>query len=75
MPRKLKNMYSPYGPRPRHSARLVVLWVACFFFIVFLTWYLNSRHGGKAAEYTSKIVGVKPEGGLGGDWRKDVLDD
>jgi hypothetical protein len=80
MPRKLSNMYSPYGPRPRHSSRLVILWVGCFFLIVFLTWYLNTRHKDTAAEYASKIVGmkpgVKPEFGLKGDWRRgEVLDD
>ncbi|KAK4455549.1 hypothetical protein QBC34DRAFT_374380 [Podospora aff. communis PSN243] len=79
MVRKLANMYSPYQ-RSRHSSRLVILWVACFFLIVFLTWYLNSRRGGTAARYTSQIVGTKPGTRAemrmkGGGWRKDVLDD
>ncbi|KAK1836140.1 hypothetical protein QBC39DRAFT_378260 [Podospora conica] len=35
--------YSPYGPRARRPPKLTILWVACFFFIVFTMWFLQSR--------------------------------
>lgn len=31
-----------YGPRPRHSQRLVALWMAAFLGILFVTWWLTS---------------------------------
>ncbi|KAK7948329.1 hypothetical protein PG997_001121 [Apiospora hydei] len=34
---------SPYGPRPRRSARLVMVWVALFAFIVLVTYWINAR--------------------------------
>ncbi|KAK8039120.1 hypothetical protein PG993_007531 [Apiospora rasikravindrae] len=34
---------SPYGPRPRRSARLVMVWIALFAFIVLVTYWINAR--------------------------------
>ncbi|KAK8107672.1 uncharacterized protein PG998_009685 [Apiospora kogelbergensis] len=35
--------FSPYGPRPRRSARLVLVWMAVLSFILFVTYYLKTR--------------------------------
>lgn len=44
--------YSPYGPRPRRSNQLVILWVIAFFALLAMTWYLTTRH----KETTSKLA-------------------
>ncbi|KAK8086909.1 hypothetical protein PG994_001883 [Apiospora phragmitis] len=38
-----KLTYSPYAPRPRRSGRLVLLWMAVLAFIIYVTYYLNTR--------------------------------
>ncbi|KAB5528154.1 hypothetical protein GE09DRAFT_1292853, partial [Coniochaeta sp. 2T2.1] len=51
-----RNFISPYGPRPRRSNFLVVVWMACFAFVVLMTWYISTRHGGRARAITAEIV-------------------
>ncbi|CAJ2511118.1 Uu.00g067430.m01.CDS01 [Anthostomella pinea] len=60
---------SPYGPRPRRSARLIIMWVAVLVIIFILMFYLTSRDSeasnilasegngkGKGFEAKAKIV-------------------
>lgn len=42
------GVYSPYGPRRRRSAKLVVVWILGFFFLVFVMWYLPSLDRSRA---------------------------
>jgi hypothetical protein len=37
--------FSPYAPRRRRSARLVVIWMSLFVIILWLTWYYTSGKG------------------------------
>ncbi|KAK0705226.1 hypothetical protein B0H67DRAFT_593515 [Lasiosphaeris hirsuta] len=51
--------YSPYAPRPRRSAQLVVLWMVVFIGILVATWYISTRHTEAAAEYVDKLLRKK----------------
>ncbi|KAI0376150.1 hypothetical protein F5Y04DRAFT_267049 [Hypomontagnella monticulosa] len=42
MPR-MPKMYSPYGPRPKRSAQLVLIWMAILVIALVVTFYLTSR--------------------------------
>lgn len=50
------NLYSPYGPRPRRSKQLVVVWMSCLLGILFLTWYITSRHRESARTYADLLL-------------------
>ncbi|XXG97705.1 hypothetical protein Hte_004012 [Hypoxylon texense] len=57
MPRiRVPNMYSPYGPRPRRSARLVLLWMAILAVALVATFYLTTRERGATASYAGPRV-------------------
>ncbi|KAI1193175.1 hypothetical protein F5X97DRAFT_50471 [Nemania serpens] len=62
MPRALK--FSPYGPRPRRSARLVLVWTLVLVLILALTFYLTSRDG-EPSKLDTKVVIQKLRGGGG----------
>jgi hypothetical protein len=53
------NVYG-YGPRRRPSQQLVILWVAAFLGILFVTWWLTS--GSRARSVTGDIPG-RPKAG------------
>ncbi|KAL2116619.1 hypothetical protein VTJ04DRAFT_8787 [Mycothermus thermophilus] len=38
------KLFSPYARPRRRSPRLVLVWLGTFFFLLFLVWYLNTRH-------------------------------
>ncbi|GAW24877.1 hypothetical protein ANO14919_144720 [Xylariales sp. No.14919] len=59
MPRMPK--FSPYGPRPRRSARLVLGWVVVLALILALTFYLTSRDG-EPSKVDARIVMDKIRG-------------
>ncbi len=50
------KIVSPYGPRPRRSAQLIVAWVLCFLFILFVTWYITTKHEETARSYTDQFL-------------------
>ncbi|EAQ86712.1 predicted protein [Chaetomium globosum CBS 148.51] len=43
--------FSPYAPRRRRSPQVVVVWVSMFAFILWLTWYITTRHKEYADEF------------------------
>ncbi|KAI0181947.1 hypothetical protein GGR52DRAFT_61954 [Hypoxylon sp. FL1284] len=45
------KMYSPYGPRPRRSARLVLVWMAVLVAVLVTTFYLTTREVAATASY------------------------
>jgi hypothetical protein len=51
-----RTFISPYGPRPRRSNFLVVLWMACFVGIVLMTYYITTRHRATARAIGAEIV-------------------
>ncbi|KAK5660781.1 hypothetical protein OQA88_12148 [Cercophora sp. LCS_1] len=55
-----KTYYSPYGPKPKRSGRLVVLWMMCFLFILFGTWFLTTRHG-ETTRGMAKTLLLRPD--------------
>lgn len=54
--RQLGNYYSPYRRRGPNSILLVLGWVGCFAFIVFLLWYVNTRHPESTKAYKESLV-------------------
>ncbi|KAK4205616.1 hypothetical protein QBC40DRAFT_248785 [Triangularia verruculosa] len=38
-----KQYFSPYAPRTPRSPRLVLIWLSCFFFLVWVVWYFSGR--------------------------------
>lgn len=49
------GVYSPYGPRRRRSPKLVVVWIAGFFFLVFVMWYLPSLDRSRSRSVSSGV--------------------
>ncbi|KAJ2988570.1 hypothetical protein NUW58_g3904 [Xylaria curta] len=47
--------FSPYGPRPRRSARLILGWMVVLILILALTFYLTSRDG-EPSKLDTKVV-------------------
>jgi len=35
---------------------MVTIWVTCFLFILFMTWYINSRHKESASRYANEFL-------------------
>lgn len=78
------GVYSPYGPRRRRSAKLVVVWILGFFFLVFVMWYLPSldRSLARSSGLRGGMEGVRLEdvedlvvedGGEGKDGKDGVV--
>lgn len=65
-----RQFFSPYGPRPRRSARLVILWMVAFLTILWLTWYISSRHRERAKPYVEELL--RP-GSRFGDLKKGAV--
>lgn len=51
-----KTYFSPYSPRRRRSARLVLIWVFMFVFIAYMTWYISTRHREQATPYVKDFI-------------------
>ena len=47
--------FSPYAPRHRRSTRLVLIWIALFFFILYVTYYLT-RHSDETKPYVEELM-------------------
>ncbi|KAK4157495.1 hypothetical protein C8A00DRAFT_29644 [Chaetomidium leptoderma] len=47
---------SPYSPRRRRSARLVVIWVSLFLFILWMTRRISTRQPETAKPYVDDFV-------------------
>lgn len=43
--------YSPYGPRPKRSAQLVVIWMVILVVALVVTFYLTTRERGAVSSY------------------------
>ncbi|KAK5636607.1 hypothetical protein RRF57_012319 [Xylaria bambusicola] len=67
MPRMPK--FSPYGARPRRSARLVFGWILVLVLILALTFYLTSRDG-EPSKVDAKVVMDNLRGRAGGSLRE-----
>ncbi|KAI1095457.1 hypothetical protein F5B19DRAFT_441684 [Rostrohypoxylon terebratum] len=50
MPR-MPKFPSPYGPRPRRSAQLVIIWMVILVIALIVTFYLTSRERDAPASY------------------------
>jgi hypothetical protein len=53
-----RQLYSPYGPRGRQSGTLVVAWIAAFFTILVILYYINSRHPDAASYVKESYLGA-----------------
>ncbi|KAK4122605.1 hypothetical protein N657DRAFT_681608 [Parathielavia appendiculata] len=51
-----KEYFSPYAPRRPRSPRLVLIWVSTFVFILWMTWYIATRHKERAAPYVEEFM-------------------
>ncbi|KAI1139665.1 hypothetical protein F5Y05DRAFT_329528 [Hypoxylon sp. FL0543] len=49
MPR-MPKIYSPYGPRPKRSAQLVLIWMVILVLALVATFYLTTRERGLTAD-------------------------
>jgi hypothetical protein len=56
--------FSPYAPRRRRSAQLVIVWLTLFVVILWLTWYYTS--GGKGGAMSDAAERIRPGRGLNG---------
>ncbi|KAJ3565700.1 hypothetical protein NPX13_g7409 [Xylaria arbuscula] len=61
--------FSPYGARPRRSARLVFGWVLVLLLILGLTFYFTSRNG-EASKVDAKVAMDNLRGRAGGSLRE-----
>ncbi|KAL2160082.1 hypothetical protein VTH06DRAFT_1737 [Thermothelomyces fergusii] len=48
--------FSPYAPRRPRSPRLVLIWVSVFLFLLWITWYISTRHKEDAAPYVQEFM-------------------
>ncbi|KAL2185057.1 hypothetical protein L209DRAFT_690972 [Thermothelomyces heterothallicus CBS 203.75] len=51
-----RGYFSPYAPRRRRSPRLVLIWVSVFLFLLWITWYITTRHKEEAAPYVEEFI-------------------
>ncbi|KAI1411690.1 hypothetical protein F5Y13DRAFT_190999 [Hypoxylon sp. FL1857] len=76
MPR-MPKLYSPYGPRPKRSAQLVLIWMVIMVFALVATFYLTTREHGimslKDTRLVDEIDKIKEQAEGNGDERQDVL--
>lgn len=56
MPRSRLNIISPYGPRPRRSKQLIVLWMGILLFVLVTTYYLLTRRRETTEEYANMLL-------------------
>lgn len=67
MDRKIKEMYSPFRPRPRKSARLVLVWMALLVLVLWATYYLRYVKGDP--EVRRETMAKLHEHRKGGKWQ------
>ncbi|KAH8840239.1 hypothetical protein MCOR29_011147 [Pyricularia oryzae] len=48
--------YSPYAPRGRTNNTLVMVWVGGFLTLLFMTYWISTRHADKARHYADKFA-------------------
>ncbi|KAK4184855.1 hypothetical protein QBC35DRAFT_454821 [Podospora australis] len=51
-----KQYFSPYRARGPRSPRLTMIWLACFLFILWATWYISSGRMYAAKPYVDEFV-------------------
>lgn len=60
MPRiRVPKMYSPYGPRPRRSAQLILIWMAILVVALVATFYLTTRERGATTTSSLRVPDAK----------------
>ncbi|OTA65266.1 hypothetical protein K449DRAFT_392385 [Hypoxylon sp. EC38] len=53
---KMPKLYSPYGPRPKRSAQLVLIWMVILVFALVATFYLTTRERGIISDTDTRLV-------------------
>ena len=53
---RFPQIYSPYGPRPKRSSQLIMLWMACFLVLLLFTWFMATRHRETTKAYTEEFL-------------------
>ncbi|KAH6850997.1 putative nicotinamide riboside protein [Chaetomium sp. MPI-CAGE-AT-0009] len=51
-----RTYFSPYAPRRRRSPQVVLVWVSMFVFILWVTWYITTRHKEEASPYVNEFM-------------------
>ncbi|KAK4140875.1 uncharacterized protein C8A04DRAFT_31535 [Dichotomopilus funicola] len=51
-----RKYFSPYAPRRRRSPQVVVIWVSIFVFLLWLTWFITTRHKEEARPYVDEFM-------------------
>jgi hypothetical protein len=51
-----RTYFSPYAPRRRRPARLVLAWVAMFFIVLYVVWYITSNHREQTNLYVQELM-------------------
>jgi hypothetical protein len=51
-----RKYFSPYAPRRRRSPQVVLVWVSLFVFILWLTWWITTRHKEEATPYVDEFM-------------------
>ena len=51
-----QKVWSPYGPRPRRSARVVKAWMGALAVVALILFYLNTRPRDSARDYATLLV-------------------
>jgi hypothetical protein len=51
-----RQFISPYAPRRRRSARLVLIWVATLLLTIWITWYISTRQRERAQPYVEEFM-------------------
>ena len=51
-----QKVWSPYGPRPRRSPRVVKAWMGALAVVALILFYLNTRHRDSARDYATLLV-------------------
>ncbi|EMR65859.1 hypothetical protein UCREL1_7162 [Eutypa lata UCREL1] len=61
-----KLTYSPYGPRPHRSPRLIKAWIAALAIVVLIMYYMMTRHRDTTRSYANMLAHGHGQAG-GGD--------
>ncbi|KAI2632402.1 hypothetical protein GGR54DRAFT_583340 [Hypoxylon sp. NC1633] len=59
---RMPNIYSPYAPRPKRSAQLIVIWMAILVVALVVTFYLTTRER-SAFSYESMVLDNEQDDG------------
>lgn len=58
-----QKVWSPYGPRPRRSPRVVKAWIGALVLVGILIFWLHSRHRDTTRDYATLLVHGRRRGG------------